>query len=81
MEALAALSKPRREKAEAAAISITGWAPTTGTCVDSGVPANNSRGWNCWFLQLLCRPSDTLLGPSGVGKDVTFGNRLRLGAR
>lgn len=37
--------------------------------------------WSCWFIQVLGGQADMLPYPSGAGKNVSFGNRICLGAR
>lgn len=62
-------------------ISITGLVPTTATFADIAIPGNKCLEWNYWWIQVLSRQSDMLPDTSGMGKNVSFGNSIHLGAR
>ena len=62
-------------------ISITGLVPTTATFADIAIPGNKCLEWNYWLIQVLSRQSDMLPDTSGMGKNVSFGNSIHLGAR
>lgn len=83
LQMMAVLSKSQRgnKKWRWPAISVTGVVPTTRTFVDVDLPGKKCLEWNPWLILVLGRQRDMLQDLSGIGKNVSFGNRIHLGAR